>query len=77
MTPERIAISASFGPGNRYFVDTDGFVYARLKRQGVGANPRYHLWDGKGIFRVYAADLRKSIVESAANRLLAAVTISK
>lgn len=70
----QVAIFAKTGPDGRYFVDTDGNVYSRLTEQGTPANPRFHLWDGKAISRLYKSDLRGEFLRLAEAKLRYAVT---
>lgn len=69
----QIAIFAKMGTDGRYVVDTDGNVYAALTEQGTESNPRYHLWDGKGVQRLYKRDLRGEFLRMAEAKLRYAV----
>lgn len=69
----QIAIFAKMGEDGRYVVDTDGKVYAALTEQGTESNPRYHLWDGKGVQRLYKCDLRAEFLRMAEAKLRYAV----
>jgi hypothetical protein len=70
----QVAIFAKTGPNGMYHVDTDGNVYSKLTTQGTSQNPRYHLWDGKEISRIYKCDLRDEFLRMAKAKMLFSVT---